>query len=99
MPIRVGQVAVPTCKEYSSLNINARAKFAPLVRGLFPQNEQSIIFDNSHLEQSSFDVVYLTELDPMWHDDELTFIFNPDVDLPARAACAADCAAATAGSL
>jgi len=36
----------------------------------------------------------------MWHDDELTFIFNPDValfgNLPARAACAADCAAATA---
>ncbi len=59
------------------------------------------IFDNSCLEQSSFDVAYLTELDPMWHDDELTFIFNPDValfgNLPARAACAADCAAATAG--
>jgi conjugal transfer pilus assembly protein TraU len=59
------------------------------------------IFDNSCLEQSSFDVAYLTELDPMWHDDELTFIFNPDVslfgNLPAKAACAADCVAATAG--
>jgi conjugal transfer pilus assembly protein TraU len=59
------------------------------------------IFDNACLEQSSFDVAYLTELDPMWNDDELTFIFNPDValfgNLPARAACAADCVAATAG--
>jgi len=45
-------------------------KFAPLVRELFPQNEQSIIFDNSRLEQSSFDVAYLTELNPMWHDDD-----------------------------
>ncbi|MCB1934078.1 MAG: TraU family protein, partial [Candidatus Accumulibacter sp.] len=48
-----------------------------------------------------FDVAYLTELDPMWHDDELTFILNPEValfgNLAARAACAADCAAATAG--
>jgi conjugal transfer pilus assembly protein TraU len=55
------------------------------------------------LEQSSFDVAYLTELDPMWHDDERTFIFNPDAalfgNLPARAACAAGCAAATADSL
>jgi conjugal transfer pilus assembly protein TraU len=59
------------------------------------------IFDNACLEQSSFDVAYLTELDPMWNDDELTFIFNPDValfgNLPARAACAADCVSATAG--
>lgn len=59
------------------------------------------IFDNACLEQSSFDVAYLTELDPMWNDDELTFIFNPDValfgTLPARAACAADCVAATVG--
>ena len=59
------------------------------------------IFDNACLEQSSFDVAYLTELDPMWNDDELTFIFNPDValfgNLAARAACAADCVSATAG--
>lgn len=37
----------------------------------------------------------------MWNDDELTFIFNPDValfgNLAARAACAADCVSATAG--
>jgi len=59
------------------------------------------IFDNACLEQGGFDVAYLTELDPMWHDDELTFILNPEValfgNLAARAACAADCAAATAG--
>jgi len=65
-----GKLLYLTCQEYSSLNINARVKFAPLVRELFPQNEQSIIFDNSRLEQSSFDVAYLTELNPMWHDDD-----------------------------
>ena len=59
------------------------------------------IFDNACLEQGGFDVAYLTELDPLWHDDELTFLLNPEValfgNLPARAACAADCVAASAG--
>lgn len=59
------------------------------------------ILDNSCLENSSFDVAYLTELDPLWDDDELTRILNPDVylfaNLPARAACAGDCVTATAG--
>ncbi|MFW5397872.1 MAG: TraU protein, partial [Candidatus Accumulibacter regalis] len=36
------------------------------------------IFDNACLEPGGFDVAYLTELDPMWHDDELTFILNPE---------------------
>ena len=53
--MRAGQVAEPACQEYSGLDINARAKFAPLVRGLFPQSEQSIILDM--LERS---VVFLT---------------------------------------
>lgn len=59
------------------------------------------VLDNSCLENVGFDVAYLTELDPMWKDDELTRIINPEVylfgNLPARAACAADCVAATAG--
>jgi conjugal transfer pilus assembly protein TraU len=59
------------------------------------------VLDNSCLENLSFDVAYLTELDPLWNDDELTRILNPDVylfaNLPARAACAADCVTATAG--
>lgn len=59
------------------------------------------VLDNSCLENASFDVAYLTELDPLWKDDELSRIINPDVylfaNLPARAACAADCVTATAG--
>ena len=56
---------------------------------------------SNHLLPADFDVAYLTELDPLWKDDELTRLLNPDVylfgNLPARAACAADCVTATAG--
>ena len=41
------------------------------------------------------------ELDPTWNDEELSFLLNPEAvlftGLPAQAACAADCAAASAG--
>lgn len=60
-----------------------------------------VLIDNSCLEQGVFDLAYFTEVDPLWSDSQLTFIINPDValftNLPAQAACAADCAAATAG--
>jgi len=53
------------------------------------------------LEQQSFDVAYMTELDPLWNADELSFIINPEATLfgnpIAQAACAADCAATSAG--
>jgi len=53
------------------------------------------------LEKGSLDVAYMTELDPLWNDSELTMILNPDVFLfanpIAQAACAADCLAATTG--
>lgn len=53
------------------------------------------------LEGGSFDIVYLTEVDPIWDDDELILILNPDAVLFANpvavAACAADCVAATVG--
>lgn len=53
------------------------------------------------LEEGSLDVAYMTELDPLWNDSELTQILNPDIFLfanpVAQAACAADCIAATAG--
>jgi len=52
---RAGQAAVPECQEHSGLDINIRAKFTPMVQGLFPQNEQAIILDM--LERS---VVFLT---------------------------------------
>lgn len=53
------------------------------------------------LEAGSFDIAYMTEVDPLWNDDELTLIINPETVLFANpgavAACAADCVAATAG--
>ena len=54
-----------------------------------------LITDLGCLEQSNFDVAYITELDPLWQDDILTFILNPEAILfanpIAQAACAADC--------
>jgi len=46
-----------------------------------------------------FDVAFMTELDPMWNNDEMTFVLNPEAVLfnnpVAQAACAADCVAAS----
>jgi len=60
-----------------------------------------VILDSPCLEQNVFDVAYMTELDPLWNDDEMTSILNPDSflfgNLAARLACSADCVAATAG--
>lgn len=59
------------------------------------------ILDSDCLDNMPFDVAYLTELDPLWNDDELTRIINPDVylfgGLSALGACATDCVAATSG--
>ncbi len=53
------------------------------------------------LEKGSLDLAYMTEMDPLWNDDELTAIINPEVILFANplaiAACGADCITATAG--
>lgn len=60
-----------------------------------------VIADFPCLEPGSFDLAYMTEIDPLWNDDELTLILNPEAVLFANpvalAACAADCVAATAG--
>jgi len=53
------------------------------------------------IEQASIDVAYLSEFDPLWNNDELNLILNPEAILfanpIAQLACAADCGAATAG--
>ena len=60
-----------------------------------------VLLDFACLEQGGFDLAYLTEVDPLWKDDELTLIINPDAILFANplaiAACAADCVAASIG--
>ncbi|MDG3444542.1 conjugal transfer pilus assembly protein TraU [Nitrospirillum amazonense] len=62
-----------------------------------------LLMDFICIEQSTFDIAYLTEIDPMWMDDEMTFLLNPEAvlfDNPiAQAACAVDCAATTASGL
>lgn len=53
------------------------------------------------LEKAQFDVAYLTELDPLWNDDETSFIINPEAALfgnpIAQAACMADCGMDSSG--
>jgi conjugal transfer pilus assembly protein TraU len=60
-----------------------------------------VLSDSSCLEEGGFDIAYLTEVDPLWADDELTLILNPDAFLfanpIAQAACAIDCVAASTG--
>lgn len=53
------------------------------------------------MEKAQVDVAYITELDPLWNDDETSFIINPEAALfanpIAQMACAADCALASSG--
>jgi conjugal transfer pilus assembly protein TraU len=60
-----------------------------------------LITDFICIEKNSFDIGYLTELDPTWNNDDLGFIFNPEAVLfgnpIAQAACAADCVRASVG--
>ncbi|KAJ8137285.1 hypothetical protein OY671_009502, partial [Metschnikowia pulcherrima] len=55
--------------------------------------------DVACMEQSSFDIAYVTEIDPLWQDDTSTASINPEVAVfanpIAQVACAADCGAAT----
>lgn len=61
----------------------------------------NILADFACMEQSGFDLAYITELDPLWLDDELSAIINPEAmlfgNIIAQAACAADCIAASSG--
>lgn len=61
----------------------------------------NLLIDAICLESLDFDVAYITELDPLWSDDELAFILNPEAALfanpIAQTACAADCMSASAG--
>jgi conjugal transfer pilus assembly protein TraU len=60
-----------------------------------------LLVDFVCMEKGDVDIAYITELDPMWNDDETSFILNPEAALfgnpVAQAACAADCLKASAG--
>lgn len=59
-----------------------------------------LLIDFICLENMSIDLAYVTELDPLWNDDEKNSILNPEAllfgNVIAQAACAADCIAASA---
>ena len=59
------------------------------------------LLDLGCLEAGGLDIAWTSELDPAWLDDELSFLLNPEAalfaNLPAQAACAADCAASSTG--
>ena len=59
-----------------------------------------VVTDFLCLEASSFDVAYMSEIDPLWQDDELASLLNPEAALftsvIAQAACSADCISASA---
>ncbi|BCL73852.1 hypothetical protein TUMSATVNIG1_58370 (plasmid) [Vibrio nigripulchritudo] len=53
------------------------------------------------METAAFDVAYLTELDPLWNDDELAFILNPEAIVfgspTAQLACLSEAVKTTTG--
>ena len=60
-----------------------------------------VILDNPCMETGKLDIAYITEVDPLWNDDELTLLINPETFLfgnpIAQAACAGDCVLASTG--
>ena len=62
----------------------------------------NLVVNLACMTSESFDIAYLTELDPLWNDDELSLWLNPEVALfanpLAQMACAADCAKASVGT-
>lgn len=59
----------------------------------------NILTDVACMESEDFDIAYMTELDPMWGDDELSSWIAPEslifANPIAQSACIADCAAST----
>ena len=58
-----------------------------------------LITDLLCLESTSFDIAYMSELDPTWNDEKLQTLMQPELFLfgnpIAQAACALDCASST----
>jgi len=60
-----------------------------------------LLTDWACVESAGFDVAYMTEFDPLWQDDSMAAILNPEAVLfgnpAAQLACIADSVSATAG--
>ena len=67
--------------------------------GFFP--DLSKCFSTGGYDVSNYSLLYLSELDPMWNDDEIGALINPEAILfgnpVTQALCAGDCVAASAG--
>jgi conjugal transfer pilus assembly protein TraU len=59
----------------------------------------NLVVNLACMTPESFDIAYMTELDPLWQDDELAIWLNPEVALfanpLAQMACSVDCAKAS----
>jgi len=57
------------------------------------------VLDVLCLEISTFDVGWISEVDPLWNDDQMSFLLHPEAilfaNLIGQAVCAADCVAAS----
>lgn len=102
--ITLGGMSTPPGANSSDLDSGAKEAFYHVHWMVFPLLSMidaltSTLCVGSNL--SSVDYAYMTELDPLWQDDELSFFINPEAalfaSLPAQAVCIADCAATTAG--
>lgn len=61
------------------------------------------VIDALCLDTTAFDLAWMSEIDPLWMDAELSTLLNPEgllfANPIAQAACAADCAVASSGNL
>jgi len=61
------------------------------------------VIDGLCLESTAFDLAWMSEIDPLWMDAELSTLLAPEgllfANPVAQAACAADCAVASSGNL
>jgi len=59
----------------------------------------NLVVNLACMQSESFDIAYMTELDPLWQDDELALWLNPEVILfanpLAQLACSTDCVKAS----
>jgi conjugal transfer pilus assembly protein TraU len=66
-------------------------------------NWLNIITSVGCLQTGDFDIAYLTELDPLWSDSEMSFVLNPEATLfgnpIAQTSCAVDSISSTLQSL
>lgn len=78
-------------------NWQAHYYYYPLISWL------GTVVDGLCLETTLFDVAYISEIDPLWNDEELNNLLNPESILfanpIAQSACAAECVRASSGNL